>query len=161
MHVQPSLADVEEAISTYGDLLYRICLLMLGNEKDAEDVVQETFLQYCKKNPGFPNAEQQKAWLIYVAKNKCKDQLRFRQRHPQVDLDSMDALASEDQEDSGILEAVLDLPEKFRLVLLLYYVEDMRIETIAKSIGRTTSAVKMRLRKGRKLLEERYRKEYL
>ena len=53
------------------------------------------------------------------------------------------------------------VPEKFRLVLTLYYIEDYRIEDIAKIIGRTTSAVKMRLQKGRKLLEEIYRKEYL
>ena len=53
------------------------------------------------------------------------------------------------------------VPEKFRLVLTLYYIEECRIEDIAKIIDRTTSAVKMRLQKGRKLLEEIYRKEYL
>ena len=63
--------------------------------------------------------------------------------------------------DSGILEALTMVPEKFRLVLTLYYIEEYRIEDIAKIIGRTTSAVKMRLQKGRKLLEEIYRKEYL
>ena len=55
----------------------------------------------------------------------------------------------------------MTLPEKFRMVLLLYYVEEYRIEDIAKIIGRTSSAVKMRLQKGRRLLEEAYRKECL
>ena len=53
------------------------------------------------------------------------------------------------------------LPEKFRLVLVLFYVEEYPIADIAKIIGRTPSAVKMRLQKGRRLLEELYRKEYL
>jgi len=53
------------------------------------------------------------------------------------------------------------LPEKFKLVLFLYYVEEYRIEDIAGMIGRTPSAVKMRLKKGRQLLEEKYRKEYM
>ena len=51
------------------------------------------------------------------------------------------------------------LPERFRVVLVLYYVEEYSIEDIAKFIGKTTSAVKMRLQKGRKLLKETYRKE--
>ena len=55
----------------------------------------------------------------------------------------------------------MSLPEKFRLVLKLYYVEEYRIDDIARIIRKTPSAVKMRLQKGRKLLEEKYRKEYL
>ena len=63
--------------------------------------------------------------------------------------------------DSGILEALMTLPQKYRIVLTLYYVEEYPIHAIAKMIGRTPSAVKMRLQKGRKLLEEAYRREYL
>ena len=55
----------------------------------------------------------------------------------------------------------MTLPEKFRLVMLLYYVEEYRIGEIAQIIRKTPSAVKMRLHKGRKLLGEIYRKEYL
>lgn len=62
--------------------------------------------------------------------------------------------------DSGILEALLTLPEKFRTVLTLFYVEDYSVGEIADIIGKTTSAVKMRLQKGRTLLGEAYRKEY-
>ena len=55
----------------------------------------------------------------------------------------------------------MSLPEKLRLVLTLYYVEEYHIEDIARIIQKTPSAVKMRLQKGRKLLEAKYRKEYL
>ena len=77
-----------------------------------------------------------------------------------MDLEEWNSV-TKDSMDSGIVEALMTLPEKFRLVLILYYVEDYRIEDIAKIIGKTKSAVKMRLQKGRKLLEETYRKEYM
>lgn len=152
--------DLETVVHTYGSMLYRLCVVILGNESDAEDAVQETIIKYYLKAPPFENEEHKKAWLIRVATNQCRDMLRSRKRHSQVTLDALPAMP-DDQTDSGILDALMTLPEKFRIVLTLYYVEECPIEQIARSIGRTSSAVKMRLRKGRKLLEETYRKEYL
>ena len=152
--------DIEILIANYGDMLYRLCLIMLKNESDTEDAVQETYIKYFQKAPTFESTEHQKAWLIRVATNKCRDTLRFRIRHPQIDDVDIGRYVS-DSSDSGILEALTMVPEKFRLVLTLYYIEEYRIEDIAKIIGRSNSAVKMRLQKGRKLLEEIYRKEYL
>ena len=152
--------DIETVLNRYGDMLYRICILMLKNESDAEDVIQETMIKYYQKAPAFENGEHEKAWLIRVATNGCRDVLRFRLRHPQMDETYLERLSWESP-DSGILEALTAVPEKYRLVLTLYYMEDCRIEDIAKIIGRTPSAVKMRLQKGRRLLEEIYRKEYL
>ena len=151
---------IENIVRTYGNTLYRLCFVMLGNESDAEDAVQESFIKYLQKAPSFENGEHEKAWLITVATNQCKDILRFRKRHPQTDLENLRE-TPQLSSDSGILEALMTLPEKFRFVLTLYYVEEYRIEDIAKIIGRTPSAVKMRLQKGRRLLEETFRKEYL
>ena len=152
--------DIETLISKYGDMLFRLCLIMLKNESDAEDAIQETYIKYFQKAPLFDSKEHQKAWLIRVATNKCRDMLRFRVRHPQIDDEDISKFIP-DSSDSGILEALTMVPEKFRLVLTLYYIEEYRIEDIANIIGRSSSAVKMRLQKGRKLLEEIYRKEYL
>ena len=152
--------DVERVVHTYGNMLFRLCLITLGNASDAEDVIQETMITYLRKKPEFKDAEHEKAWLITVATNKCKDLLRFRVRHPMIDLEQIQEFAAEDS-DSGILEALMILPEKFRIVLILYYVEECRIEEIAKVIGKTPSAVKMRLQKGRSMLEKVYRKEYM
>ena len=152
--------EIERIVNTYGDMLYRICILMLQNESDVEDVVQETFIKYYQKAPAFTDDEHEKAWLIRVAANRCKDLLRFRLRHPQVDDEALAKITCETS-DSGILEALLSLPEKYRLVLTLYYIEEYSVQEIAGIIGRTASAVKMRLQKGRKLLEKVYRKEYL
>ena len=152
--------DIETIINKYGDMLYRLCVLMLKNESDAEDVVQETIIKYYRKAPTFENCEHEKAWLIRVATNKCRDLLRFRMRHPQIDDHCLEIIPC-DPSDSGIIEALTSLPEKFRLVLTLHYVEGYRVEDIAKIINRTSSAVKMRLQKGRKLLKKIYREEYL
>ena len=152
--------DVETIIERYGDLLYRLCILMLKNESDAEDVIQETLIKFYRKAPVFENADHEKAWLIRVATNECRDLLRFRVRHPLAEVEQI-MVASEDSADSGILEALASLPEKYKLVLALYYVEGYKVEDIAKIIGRTSSAVKMRLQKGRKLLEKIYREAYL
>ncbi len=155
-----TVEDIEAVINKYGNMLYRMCVLMLKNESDAEDVVQETMIKYYQKSPVFRDDEHEKAWLIKVAANKCRDLLRFRVRHPQVEDDFLEKV-SFDSTDSGIIEALTSLPEKFRLVMTLYYIEDYRVEDIAKIIGKTSSAVKMRLHKGRKLLEKIYREEYL
>ena len=152
--------SIERIMHTHGNMLFRLCLITLGNASDAEDVVQETLIKYLQKAPRFENAEHEKAWLITVATNKCKDMLRFKNRHPVVDIDEIKEF-TKDASDSGILDTLMTLPDKYRTVLVLYYVEEYSIKDIARVIGKTTSAVKMRLQKGRRLLSETYRKEYM
>ena len=156
----PSVEETERMLHTYGDMLYRTALVLLGCESDAEDALQETILAWLQKAPLFEGKEHEKAWLLRVLTNRCRDMRRFQARHPQLSLDELPEGAC-DAEESGILEALASLPERFKLVLLLHYVEGYRVEEIAPIIGRTPSAVKMRLQKGRRLLEEAYRKEYL
>ena len=150
--------DIENIMHTYGNMLFRLCLITLGNASDAEDAVSETLLKYLQKAPVFENTEHQKAWLITVARNKCRDILRFRNRHPMVNLEEINELAKTDS-DSGILDALMTLPDKFRTVLILYYIEEYSVQEIAQILGKTASAVKMRLHKGRKLLRDAYGKE--
>ena len=150
--------QIEAAVYLYGDRLFRLCFIMLGSRADAEDAVQETMIRYMQKAPAFENAEHEKAWLITTAKNKCRDMLRFRFRHPQIDLDELQSFAVTPSE-SSLLETLMQLPDKYRLVLALYYVEEYRVEEIATMIQRSSSAVKMRLQKGRRLLKEAMRKE--
>lgn len=152
--------EIGRIMDDYGNILFRICLIMLGNSHDAEDAVQETLIKYLQKTPDFKNKEHEKAWLIKVASNKCKDMLRFRARHVTTGIESICEFM-QDSSDSGILEALMTLPEKFRIVLVLYYVEQYKTDEIAEMIGKSTSAVKMRLQKGRRLLKEVYRKEYM
>lgn len=157
--VQPP-EEGERVVRAYGSILFRLCLVMLGSESDAEDAVQDTILTYLQKAPDFADAGHEKAWLITVAANRCRDLRRRWTRHPQLPLEDLQAYGP-DREDCGILEALMQVPPRFRVVLVLYYVEEYPMEEIARIIGRSVSAVKMRLQKGRRLLEEIYRKEYL
>lgn len=145
--------DAERVVEQYGDMLFQICLVMLRNPGDAEDAVQDTLLRYLQKAPDFESAEHEKAWLIAVAANRCRDMRRFFMRHPQTNLEEIHALSCH-PEDAGLLDALLELPEKFRMVLVLYYVHGYQTAEIAKIIGKSASAVKMRLLKGRKLLKQ-------
>lgn len=149
-----------EAVEKYGDMLYRICLVMLKNSADAEDAVQETFIKYVQRTTAFDSEGHEKAWLITVATNKCRDMLRYRQRHKTEREELLQGYFIE-QHDSGILEALSELDEKYRIILLLFYVEGYKIDQISEITGVSVSAVKMRLSRGRKLLREKYRKEYI
>ena len=149
-----------EAVEKYGDMLYRISLLILKNTADAEDAVQETFIKYFTKAPEFADGEHEKAWLITVATNKCRDMLRYRTRHETESEELLNTYAVEKSE-SGILEALMELSDKYRIIMVLFYVEQYKIDEIADITGVSVSAVKMRLSRGRKLLEEKYRKEYM
>jgi RNA polymerase sigma-70 factor (ECF subfamily) len=151
---------VREAVEEYGDMLYRICLVMLRNTADAEDAVQDTFIRFMQKAPVFQGEEHEKAWLIKVASNVCKDMLRQRDKVTELDEATMNTIA-DSEDDTHILEALMQIPEKFRIVLTLHYIEGYKVDEIAQIIKKTSSAVKMRLSKGRKLLEDKYRKEYM
>jgi len=160
-HTSARPADrIEEMVYKYGDILFRICLITLGNASDAEDAVQETMIKYLQKAPEFENEEHEKAWLITVVVNKCRDILRYRKRYATVNIEEIKEYAKTD-EDSGILDALMKVPEKYRIVMVLYYIEEYSTKEIAQMIGKTISAVKMRLQKGRTLLREIYRKEYM
>ena len=150
--------DIETVMNSYGNMLFRLCLIMLGNASDAEDVIQETMIKYLQKAPEFADAEHEKAWLIKVSTNHCKDVLRFRNKHQMVDIEQIKEFVNEES-DSGIIDALMTLPEKYKIVLLLYYVEGYSTKEIAEMIGKTVSAVKMRLQKGRVLLKEAYGRE--
>lgn len=152
--------SIETIVHKYGNMLFRLCLITLGNVSDAEDVVQETMIKYLQKAPVFENEQHEKAWLIKVATNKCRDMLRYRNNHPLVDVEEIVEL-TKDTNDSDIIDALMTLPERYRIVLVLYYVEEYSVKEIAGFLGKSTSAIKMRLQKGRRMLKETYRKEYM
>lgn len=68
---------VEEAVCKYSNTLYKICIVMLCSEQDAQDAVQDTFVRYMEKQPEFAEEEHEKAWLIQVASNIRREQLRL------------------------------------------------------------------------------------
>lgn len=137
------------------DRIYRICFMYLKNQADAEDAVQSVFLKLFKSEMTFKDHEHEKAWLIVTARNHCKDQLKgwWRTRH--VDLEVLpEGIWRDDREGSGaILEKLLSLPSKYRIVLYLYYYEDYSVRELSSMLGRKESTVQTQLAKGRALMK--------
>lgn len=105
--------EINEAIERYADTVRRLCMLHLKNHADTEDIFQTVFLKYALHTEPFADAEHEKAWLIRVTINACKDLLKsfFRSRTVSLDevLEQPAALAPDHRE---VLEAVLSLPQK-------------------------------------------------
>lgn len=154
----PLKNDIEKAVEEYADMIFRVCIVILKNEADAQDAVQETFLKYIQKAPQFENSQHEKAWLIKVATNYSRNVLKRKNRYSDTDLESV-TVNSFSEDASFVLEALVSLPEKYSVVIVLHYIDGYKVNEIAEMIGKTPSAVKMRLQKGRKLLEKVYRGE--
>ncbi|MDE7324293.1 MAG: sigma-70 family RNA polymerase sigma factor [Lachnospiraceae bacterium] len=150
--------DIREAVTKYSDMLYKICLVILCNEQDVQDAIQDTFCKYLEKKPDFRDEEHEKAWLIKVATNNCRDMIRFRVRHPKISIDEVEnILVAPEQRET--LKELLELPVKHKTVIYLHYVEGYPIKEIADILGITESAVKSRLLRGRKQMRDMVRME--
>lgn len=140
--------NIREAVIKYSDTLYKVCIVILCNEQDAQDAIQDTFCRYLEKKPKFRDEEHEKAWLIRVATNICRDMIRFRLRHPMVDIDEVEnILVAPEQKET--LKELFALPVKQKTVIYLHYVEGYHIKEIADILGITEGAVKTRLLRGR------------
>lgn len=133
--------SVESVVAEYGDMLFRICLVMLCNEQDAQDAVQDTLCSYMEHAPIFRGVEHEKAWLIKVAANRCRDVHRSRMRHPTVELEEISEYC-EMPEQSEVVSELMKLPEKLKTVIYLHYIEGYKTEEIAGMLGITANAVK-------------------
>lgn len=147
-------SSIDEIFQKYGKMLYKICIVMLKKTYDAEDTVQDVLIKYMTKNPLFETYEHEKAWLIRVTMNLCKDKLRFYKQHPYIDIETIKTTYSEDSTDRQIFDILLELSPKYKAVRLLYYVEGYKCSEISKILKITESTVKKRLERGRKLLKE-------
>lgn len=144
--------ELENKFDNYGNMIYKICLVILCNHYDAEDALQKTFLRYVEKKPIFNDCEHEKAWFIVVATNICKDMLRFKNRHILLNLSDYEQY-SINEEEFNILEQILSLPLKYKTIIHLYYVEGYKINDISRILKISQSAVKTRLYRGRKILK--------
>ena len=131
---------------------------MLQNRDDALDAVQESFLRYMTKAPDFNDSEHEKAWLIRVATNICKDMLRWRKHSNFLSLDEIRNIGTS-EDNAQILGLLVSLEEKYRIILHLFYVEGYKTDEISAMLGISSSAVRKRLQRGRDILRELYEKE--
>lgn len=147
-----SEAEVNRCIERYADTVKRICVLHLKNHADTEDVFQTVFLKYALSSVAFASDEHEKAWIIRVTLNACKDLLRSLFRRRTLPLEQAAELAA-GEEDRTVLEAVLQLPEAYRKAIYLHYYEGYTAPQIGELLGWNPNTVYTRLTRGRQMLK--------
>lgn len=147
--------DLDTLFATYGDMIYRLALVRTRSAADAEDVVQEVFLRCLKARPSFDSVEHQKAWLLKVTINCSKSLMTSAFRRHSVPEDAMGELSVDAEEtDPTVRDAVMQLPDKYRTAIHLYYYESYSVREIAALMRTTESTVKSWLHRARAMLKD-------
>lgn len=152
-------ARAGQIIDIYGDKVLRLAYSYVHNMSDAEDILQDTLIQYMKAAPTFENSEHEKAWILRVASNISKNKIKYNNYRETDEL--MEELVAEDEEDlSFVWDAVKQLPEKYREVIHLFYEEGFSTGEIAKILKRKESTVRSDLLRGREKLKTILKEAY-
>ena len=138
--------------------VFRICFSYMKNYPDAEDAAQDTFVKLVRYAPGFESPEHEKAWLIRAASNVCKNMLRSPNRKTE-DIDEHRELYSREKAEDDVLNAVFQLPEKYKTPVYLYYYEGYSSVEIAKILKKPQSTVRTYLGKAKNILREKLKEE--
>lgn len=144
--------STENVILHYSDMVYRLAYARMGSKQDADEIYQEVFLRYMKKQPVFQTEEHRKAWFLKVTVN-CSNSLwnsLWRKRTEPL----KDDLLWEDQGEIDLSHALKTLPAKYREVIHLYYYEDMSTDEISRLLGRKSSTVRTQLTRARVMLKK-------
>ncbi|MDR0920666.1 MAG: RNA polymerase sigma factor [Oscillospiraceae bacterium] len=145
--------DFEEVYKRNVDTVYRVCFGYLKNVQDTQDAVEDTFVKILQKPVKFENAEHEKAFLIKTSANICKNILKHWSRKNENIEDYENLSVNQGFEIDETLQEVLNLSPKLRSAVYLYYYEGYPTKTIAKLLGTTDTAVRMRLSEARKQLK--------
>lgn len=149
---------MEEILDVYGKDLWYLCLMYLKDRHLAEDAFQTIMMKIWEKRFSFRGDSSPKTWLMQIAANTCRNILRsawFRFRKKQLPEESLFVLPSKETENQAeVRRAVLDLPAKYREVILLYYFQGIKIHEIATILNIKEPTVSTRLRRARETLAQ-------
>lgn len=151
----------EQIIDKYADMVYRLALTEVKNKTDADDIFQEVFLRLVRNLDKLESEEHIKAWLIRVTINCSKSHFTsFWNRNVDGIPEEMQVSAESEELDAimngehPVIGAVHKLPEKYRVVVHLFYFEDFSVQEIAKILKKSESTIKSQLHRARKILKE-------
>ena len=146
--------DFDKICEKYGNRLYAAAFNICRQQQDAEDAVQDALLAYYRTDKEFETEEHIKAWLLRVTVNAAKSTKRlFWNRNRTSYEEYMDSLIFEEPSDRMLMDEVLALPEKYRIVIHLFYFEEYKTREIAEILKLSENTVKTRLSNGRKILK--------
>ena len=136
----------------YMDMVFRLAFSYMKSASDADDVTQNVLLRLLRSTKPFENEEHARFWLVRVTVNECRRALRSPWRKARDIEEYANELHFETKEHSELFYAVMELPEKYRTAIYLYYYEEYSTDEIAQLTGTPAATVRTRLRRGRELL---------
>ncbi|NBK97823.1 MAG: sigma-70 family RNA polymerase sigma factor [Erysipelotrichia bacterium] len=145
--------EIERVVDMYADTLFRMAMHHVQNVAQAQDIVQDVFMKYMKNTSSFNDQEHEKAWLLRVTINCCKDLQRHWWNKKRVDYPYEEMTGKEDQS-STLLEEVKKLPFHYRNAIYLFYYEQLSIKQIAQITHVKEGTVSSWLHRGKKLLKK-------
>lgn len=159
---EPAGMDLAAMLEKHGDHLLRLCTLYLGDQSQAEDAVQDTFLRAIQAWPKFRGDSTVETWLVRIAINVCKNQLKSPWRLRRAPAEALEGLRTEgpEPEDDTLVKAVQGLPPKYREVVILYYYQEWKAYEIAQRLHISVSTVTVRLSRARNMLKEKLKGWY-
>ena len=147
--------DINVIVEEYADTITRICYSYGKNYDDTQDIMQNVFLKLMRANPEFDSKEHEKAWIIRVTINSCKDLLRSFFRKKTIPLDDLlekpQFLSNDHRE---VIEAVLSLSQKYRDVIYLHYYEGYTASEISQILGKNVNTIYTLLTRSKKMLRD-------
>lgn len=147
-------ADELDRIEANSGMVYRMAYSLVKHRQDAEDIHQEVFLKYLKKKPVFESAEHEKAWFLRVTVNLCKNYWKTAWKQKVVSLGEEEVEGTAEEEQNDLIEVVWRLPQKYRIVIHLFYYEDMTVDEISRVLKTKPSTVRTQLTRARGRLKE-------
>ncbi len=143
--------ELGQVMDSYSLMVYRLAYSHLRNRADAEDISQEVFLRYYQKRPVFSSEEHRRAWLLKVTLNRIRSLASCAWLRHTVPLE--EAMVFRQPEEQRLDEALAELAGKERVLLHLYYYEELSTREIAKLLGRKESTVRTQLTRARRNLK--------
>jgi len=134
-------------------MIYRVGFSYMKNKADTDDIVSEVFLKLLKIKIGFQNTEHEKAWLLRTTVNLCKDSLKSWRRKNGNIADYENLAGGNPFEIDETFETVMNLPERYKDAVYLYYYEGYSSEEVARILKRPQSTIRNHLHEARKLLK--------
>lgn len=151
----------EEIIERYADMVYRLALTEVKNKTDADDIFQEVFLRLVRNLHKLTSEEHVKSWLLRVTINCSRKHFGSFWNRNVLGLSEDTELGKESEElealleaENPVTEAVRKLPEKYRVVVHLFYFEDFSVLQIAKILGLSENTVKSQMHRARAMLKD-------
>ena len=146
--------QAERLTNTYADAILRLSYAYLKNTQDAQDVCQPVFVRLLTEPRAFESGEHERAYILRMAANACKDLLKSPWRRRTCDLEACAQVPAPETSDGSVLAAVNQLPAHYRSVIYLFYYEGYQASEIGEILGVPTATIHTRLARGRARLRE-------